>query len=290
MRKISGARGRGWYWPGCVHRSSSPSRVRFAEPNRLRGPSSNGARQVADGRRVLCIGTRCRGASRPHRIPLGSSGAGRHEFRHLTRGPKGVVHPLLHLHSGSSLPRREGANSVVADQSQPEQDPREECGVFGVWAPGEDVAKLTYYGLYALQHRGQEAAGISVGDGSQVVVFKDLGLVSQVFDEQVLQSLKGHVAVGHCRYSTTGSTTWENAQPTFRTTAAGRGCSLGHNGNLVNTAELLEKAKSARHRRAQRRHHRLGHPLRPARRTRRPTRASSRPRWSCCRRSRARSA
>ena len=102
-----------------------------------------------------------------------------------------------------------------------DSDPREECGVFGVWAPGEDVAKLTYYGLYALQHRGQEAAGISVGDGSQVVVFKDLGLVSQVFDEQVLQSLKGHVAVGHCRYSTTGSTTWENAQPTFRTTAAG---------------------------------------------------------------------
>ncbi|MBB5954573.1 amidophosphoribosyltransferase [Saccharothrix tamanrassetensis] len=124
-----------------------------------------------------------------------------------------------------------------------EQEPREECGVFGVWAPGEDVAKLTYYGLYALQHRGQEAAGISVGDGSKVVVFKDLGLVSQVFDEQVLSSLHGHVAVGHCRYSTTGSTTWENAQPTFRTTATGSGLSLGHNGNLVNTAELLMKAR-----------------------------------------------
>ncbi|WP_433266365.1 amidophosphoribosyltransferase [Actinosynnema sp. CS-041913] len=124
-----------------------------------------------------------------------------------------------------------------------EQEPREECGVFGVWAPGEEVAKLTYYGLYALQHRGQEAAGISVGDGSQVVVFKDLGLVSQVFDEQVLSSLRGHVAVGHCRYSTTGSTTWENAQPTFRTTATGSGLSLGHNGNLVNTAELLVKAR-----------------------------------------------
>ena len=84
---------------------------------------------------------------------------------------------------------------MVDDHSQSEQEPREECGVFGVWAPGEDVSKMTYYGLYALQHRGQEAAGISVGDGSQVVVFKDLGLVSQVFDEQVLQSLKGHVAV-----------------------------------------------------------------------------------------------
>ncbi|HEY2723997.1 MAG TPA: amidophosphoribosyltransferase [Pseudonocardiaceae bacterium] len=123
--------------------------------------------------------------------------------------------------------------------------PREECGVFGVWAPGDEVAKLAYYGLYALQHRGQEAAGIAVADGSQVLVFKDLGLVSQVFDEQVLSSLVGHIAVGHCRYSTTGSTTWENAQPTFRTTATGSGLALGHNGNLVNTAELLELSNAA---------------------------------------------
>ncbi|GAA2692256.1 amidophosphoribosyltransferase [Actinosynnema pretiosum subsp. pretiosum] len=144
-------------------------------------------------------------------------------------------------------------HSVVTDQSatgrtepeNPDREPREECGVFGVWAPGEEVSKLTYYGLYALQHRGQEAAGISVGDGSQVVVFKDLGLVSQVFDEQVLSSLRGHVAVGHCRYSTTGSTTWENAQPTFRHTATGSALSLGHNGNLVNTAELRERARAA---------------------------------------------
>jgi amidophosphoribosyltransferase len=119
--------------------------------------------------------------------------------------------------------------------------PHEECGVFGVWAPGEDVANLTYYGLYALQHRGQEAAGMAVSDGRRVVVFKDLGLVSQVFDEQVLASLKGHIAVGHCRYSTTGSVTWENAQPTFRTTAAGSGIALGHNGNLVNSAELRDE-------------------------------------------------
>ena len=126
-----------------------------------------------------------------------------------------------------------------------ENEPREECGVFGVWAPGEDVAKLTYYGLYALQHRGQEAAGIAVADGSQVLVFKDLGLVSQVFDEQTLAAMPGHVAVGHCRYSTTGSTTWENAQPIFRTTAAGTGIALGHNGNLVNTAELAQRARAA---------------------------------------------
>ncbi|MET9488381.1 MULTISPECIES: amidophosphoribosyltransferase [unclassified Nocardia] len=126
---------------------------------------------------------------------------------------------------------------------QPENEPREECGVFGVWAPGEDVAKLTYYGLYALQHRGQEAAGIAVSDGSQVLVFKDLGLVSQVFDEQTLAAMPGHVAVGHCRYSTTGSTSWENAQPIFRTTTVGTGIALGHNGNLVNTAELGSRAR-----------------------------------------------
>lgn len=122
--------------------------------------------------------------------------------------------------------------------------PKEECGVFGVWAPGEDVAKLTYFGLYALQHRGQEAAGMAVGDHYHVLVFKDLGLVSQVFDELSLSSLRGHVAVGHTRYSTTGSGTWENAQPTFRVTASGGGMALGHNGNLVNTAELLGKARA----------------------------------------------
>lgn len=132
-------------------------------------------------------------------------------------------------------------STAAADQD--ENEPREECGVFGVWAPGEDVAKLTYYGLYALQHRGQEAAGIAVSDGSQVLVFKDLGLVSQVFDEQTLAAMPGHVAVGHCRYSTTGSTTWENAQPIFRTTAVGTGLALGHNGNLVNTAELSARAR-----------------------------------------------
>jgi amidophosphoribosyltransferase len=114
-----------------------------------------------------------------------------------------------------------------------------------VWAPGEEVAKLSYYGLYALQHRGQEAAGISVSDGKQIVVFKDLGLVSQVFDEQILQSLQGHIAVGHCRYSTTGATIWENAQPIFRTTATGSGISFAHNGNLVNTAELRDRTIKA---------------------------------------------
>jgi amidophosphoribosyltransferase len=123
-----------------------------------------------------------------------------------------------------------------------EAPPREECGVFGVWAPREDVAKLTYFGLYALQHRGQEAAGIAVSDGSSLVVYKDLGLVAQVFDEPTLNSLKGHIAIGHTRYSTTGSGTWENAQPVFRTMRTGGGLALGHNGNLVNTAELAARA------------------------------------------------
>jgi len=111
--------------------------------------------------------------------------------------------------------------------------------VFGVWAPGEDVAKLTYFGLYALQHRGQESAGISVSNGRQILVYKDMGLVSQVFDESTLDSLQGHLAIGHSRYSTTGASTWHNAQPTFRPTADGS-IALGHNGNLINTHELAQ--------------------------------------------------
>ncbi|HSR87159.1 MAG TPA: amidophosphoribosyltransferase [Streptosporangiaceae bacterium] len=118
-----------------------------------------------------------------------------------------------------------------------EQPPRDACGVFGVWSPGEDVAKLAYYGLYSLQHRGQESAGIAVSDGSRVVVYKDMGLVAQVFNESVLKTLRGHIAVGHCRYSTTGSSVWENAQPTFRATPSAS-LALGHNGNLINTREL----------------------------------------------------
>jgi amidophosphoribosyltransferase len=115
--------------------------------------------------------------------------------------------------------------------------PREACGVFGVWAPGEDVAKLAYYGLYALQHRGQESAGIAVSDGSRIMVHKEMGLVAQVFDEPALTALRGHIAVGHCRYSTTGASVWANAQPTFRSTPT-TSLALGHNGNLINTREL----------------------------------------------------
>jgi amidophosphoribosyltransferase len=126
----------------------------------------------------------------------------------------------------------------LTDEILPEdRPPREACGVFGVWAPDEDVAKLAYYGLYALQHRGQESAGIAVSDGTRIVVHKEMGLVAQVFDEPALTALRGHIAVAHCRYSTTGASVWANAQPTFRSTGA-TSLALGHNGNLINTREL----------------------------------------------------
>jgi amidophosphoribosyltransferase len=124
-----------------------------------------------------------------------------------------------------------------------EKGPQDQCGVFGVWAPGEEVAKLTYFGLYALQHRGQESAGIATSNGKKLTVYKDMGLVSQVFSESALESLIGHVAIGHTRYSTTGSSSWRNAQPTLGRTASGT-VALGHNGNLTNTAELLEMLRS----------------------------------------------
>jgi amidophosphoribosyltransferase len=115
--------------------------------------------------------------------------------------------------------------------------PNEECGVFGVIAPGRDVSRLAFYALHALQHRGQESAGIAVRDGANVVIQRDLGLVSTVFDEPSLRSLTGDAAIGHVRYSTTGANKWDNAQPVAHT----RGddiVSLGHNGNLTNTGSL----------------------------------------------------
>lgn len=108
-----------------------------------------------------------------------------------------------------------------------------------MYAPGEEVAKLTYYGLYALQHRGQESAGIAASNGEQIMVYKDMGLVSQVFDETALDALTGHIAIGHARYSTTGGSVWSNAQPTLGPRAEGT-VALAHNGNLVNTHELVD--------------------------------------------------
>ena len=127
-------------------------------------------------------------------------------------------------------------NHNVLDE---DKGPQDACGVFGVWAPGEEVAKLSFYGLYALQHRGTESAGIATSDGERILIFKDMGLVSQVFTEGDLATLKGNLAIGHCRYSTTGSSTWVNAQPTLRPTNYGT-LALAHNGNLTNTGDLAE--------------------------------------------------
>ncbi|GAA3542206.1 amidophosphoribosyltransferase [Aeromicrobium flavum] len=135
------------------------------------------------------------------------------------------------------MPRGDGLLTHELDPA--DAGPQDACGVFGVWAPGEEVAKLTYFGLYALQHRGQESAGIAVSNGRQILVYKDMGLVSQVFDEATLESLQGEIAIGHARYSTTGASVWQNAQPTFRPTAQGS-VALGHNGNLTNTHELVQ--------------------------------------------------
>ncbi len=117
---------------------------------------------------------------------------------------------------------------------------KEACGVFGVYAPGMRVANLTFDGLFALQHRGQESAGMAVSDGDTVTVVKDMGLVATVFDERTLSGLEGHLAIGHTRYSTHGSSDWAGAQPVYR--PVGRaGFALGHNGNLTNTTALAEK-------------------------------------------------
>src|SRR5918999_729752 len=114
--------------------------------------------------------------------------------------------------------------------------PRDECGVFGVFAPERDVARLAYFALYALQHRGQESAGIASAQSGQIMTVRDLGLVSQVFDEEKLRALQGEMAIGHVRYSTTGSSAWENAQPVWRSDR--RQVALAHNGNLINAVQL----------------------------------------------------
>jgi amidophosphoribosyltransferase len=121
------------------------------------------------------------------------------------------------------------------------------CGVVGVHAPGQAAASLAALGIYALQHRGQESAGVAVSDGIGVMVYKDLGLVDHVLDDRRLQSLAGHLAIAHCRYSTTGSTIWENSQPQLRL-GPQRSVAVGHNGNLVNTRALLDLLPGGRSR------------------------------------------
>ena len=120
--------------------------------------------------------------------------------------------------------------------------PRDECGVFGVFAPESEVARLAYFALYALQHRGQESAGIATSEGGPIITLRDLGLVSQVFDESKLRALDGTMALGHVRYSTTGSSAWENAQPIYRSDV--REIALAHNGNLINAVELHSELRA----------------------------------------------
>jgi amidophosphoribosyltransferase len=143
--------------------------------------------------------------------------------------------------AGSRSPVNDTADEWILSE-RPDR-PEEACGVFGAYAPGEDVARLTYFGLHALQHRGQESAGIAVADGSTLTVVKNLGLVPQVFTESDLNTLVGHLAIGHTRYSTTGcSTSWENAQPMVSSIGPNT-IALAHNGNLVNTTELRQQLK-----------------------------------------------
>jgi amidophosphoribosyltransferase len=125
----------------------------------------------------------------------------------------------------------------LADDDWERDNPKEECGIFGIYAPSEDVARTTFFGLFALQHRGQESAGIAVSDGQRLHIHKNMGLVTQVFDEETIQSLKGISAIGHVRYSTTGSSILCNAQP-LQSTSQVSEIAVAHNGNLVNTATL----------------------------------------------------
>jgi amidophosphoribosyltransferase len=134
-----------------------------------------------------------------------------------------------------------GFRRAEADPIPDRDGPRDECGVFGVYAPGHDVARLAYFALYALQHRGQESAGIATCEGGHITAMRDLGLVSQVFDEEKLHALQGDMAIGHVRYSTTGGGAWENAQPVWRDD--GREVALAHNGNLTNAVELYNELR-----------------------------------------------
>src|SRR5207244_7357994 len=142
----------------------------------------------------------------------------------------------------SSISQAEKAYMIPTERPVPDREgPRDECGVFGVYAPRHDVARLAYFGLYALQHRGQESAGIATCEGGHITTLRETGLVSQVFDEEKLRALEGDMAIGHVRYSTTGGGSWENTQPVWRDD--GRELALAHNGNLTNAVELWGELK-----------------------------------------------
>ncbi|HEX2849182.1 MAG TPA: amidophosphoribosyltransferase, partial [Acidimicrobiales bacterium] len=142
---------------------------------------------------------------------------------------------------GSHRTSRAPQPSEPRETSDSDDKPKEACGVFGIYAPGLPVAHLTFDGLYALQHRGQESAGMAVSDGDMITVDKDMGLVTNVFNDYKLAALHGYLAIGHTRYSTTGSSTYRNAQPVHRSAGGAENpatFALGHNGNLSNTEAL----------------------------------------------------
>ncbi|MBW4673658.1 MAG: amidophosphoribosyltransferase [Desmonostoc geniculatum HA4340-LM1] len=147
---------------------------------------------------------------------------------------------MISIHSVTSDEYPDQTNNPIDSYENYPDKPEEACGVFGIYAPGENVAKLSYFGLYALQHRGQESAGIATFEGTKVHLHKDMGLVSQVFNESILEQLPGSLAVGHTRYSTTGSSRRVNAQPAVIETRLGS-IALAHNGNLVNTVQLRQE-------------------------------------------------
>ncbi|MEA2144082.1 MAG: amidophosphoribosyltransferase, partial [Solirubrobacteraceae bacterium] len=156
-------------------------------------------------------------------------------------GSLGSLHNQRPRRPGKLIAAREHAGWLgildVVTTLDEREGPRDECGVFGIYAPGHDVSRLAYFALYALQHRGQESAGIAAADvHGHIMTLRELGLVNQVFDEQKLRALGGDIAVGHVRYSTTGSNGWDNAQPVHRSDR--RELALGHNGNLINAVEL----------------------------------------------------
>lgn len=143
--------------------------------------------------------------------------------------------PLEPAREGDRKPALATVDSVGQDWEA--DNPKEECGIFGIFAPQEDVARITFFGLFALQHRGQESAGIAVSDGRRIDIRKNMGLVTQVFDEETIRSLTGISAIGHVRYSTTGSSILCNAQPLSSTSVVSQ-IAVAHNGNLINTSAL----------------------------------------------------
>jgi len=167
--------------------------------------------------------------TKPFHIPL--------ELVHRKLESESAIESEIELAKhADSLPAARPTTSYTADEWD-RDNPKEECGVFGIFSPGEEVARVTFFGLFALQHRGQESAGIAVSDGRHIKVHKDMGLVTQVFDEETIRSLPGISAIGHTRYSTTGSSVLCNAQPISGSSSVGD-IAIAHNGNLVNTHTL----------------------------------------------------